>query len=234
MVILLLFISSQAFAKNTEIIIAAGAGYKQMVNDISAICVEDYDLKINGFFGNLGQIMAQISNSDKIEAVIADKTFFDTEKVQFSGPIHLGNGKLVLAWRKGIVLQNPADLQSEAIKAIAIPNTKKAIYGRAGLEFLTSSTLHASVKDKLVMVRTVPQVTSYIITGEVDAGFANLTDILKAQDKIGGFLLLESGYNPIEIRSMLLLEHRGSKSSTLYQQCLGSEKVKDIARKHGL
>ena len=42
-----------------------------------------------------------------------------------------------------------------------------------------------------MFVQTVPQVSSYLITGEADIGFINLTNALAIEDRIGGYILVD-------------------------------------------
>lgn len=218
----------------TEITVAAGAGFKKMVTDIAQICETDYGVKMNMSFGNLGQVMAQIKTTDLVDATIGDSRFFERAGLEFEDSYLIGNGKLVLGWRKGITLNTPSDITSDKIGRIAIPNTEKAIYGIAGTEYLESINLTDTVKDKLYIVATVPQVSSYLATGEVDAGFSNLTDIQGIKDKIGGFFLIENGYNQIDIITGIIKNRTNNKGLTKYKECINSDQVKEIAKKHGL
>ncbi|MFQ9867530.1 MAG: molybdate ABC transporter substrate-binding protein [Bilophila wadsworthia] len=96
-------------------------------------------------------------------------------------------------------MESPQDLQNPKIQSIGYPDKKGAIYGKAAERFLTQSGLRGPLKDKLRMFSTVPQVFSYLTTGELDAGFVN-TAVVKAQGKsIGGSIDIQSGYDPIEM-----------------------------------
>ena len=39
----------------------------------------------------------------------------------------------------------------------------------------------------------MPQVVSYLLTGEADAGFINLTEAKANKDKLGGYLIIPEG-----------------------------------------
>ena len=116
-----------------------------------------------------------------------------------------------------------------------MPDPKKAIYGRAGSEFLEKAGLTAAVKDKLLVVATVPQVTTYLLSGEVDAGFVNRTDVLDLGDKIGGYLEVDQSlYTPIVIGAGLLSTAKNPDNAKAFTAFLGSEKAKAVAKRHGM
>ena len=84
------------------------------------------------------------------------------------------------------------------------------------------------------MVATVPQVTTYIVTGEVDAGLANLTDVMGLGDKIGGHFKVDQNlYAPIIIGAGLLVGGQ-SQEAAAFIAFLGSAQGRELARKHGL
>jgi molybdate transport system substrate-binding protein len=221
-------------ASAAEVIVAAGAGYRKMVTEIAEACEKTNGLKVNMSFGNLGQIMAQVKTSGLIPAVVGDMGFFKKSGLEFAEIHKLGSGKLVLAWRKGLDIQSVGDIKTDKVKRLAIPNLEKAIYGRAGKQFLESSGMEAAVKDKLHIVATVPQVSSYLVTGEVDAGFSNLTDTMGVADKIGGYMVIEEGYQEISIVTGILKGHENEEGAKLYEECVDSDAVREIAKKHGL
>lgn len=49
------------------------------------------------------------------------------------------------------------------------------------------------------MVSMVPQVMSYVSRAEMDAGFVNLLAARQGKDKIGGFVAVKEGYEPIRM-----------------------------------
>ncbi|ADD69367.1 molybdenum ABC transporter, periplasmic molybdate-binding protein [Denitrovibrio acetiphilus DSM 12809] len=223
-----------SYAQTSEIVVASGAGFRKMVVDVSKTCEKDYGVKMNMSFGNLGQVIAQIKNTGLVEAVIGDERFLSKAGPEFAESHLIGKGKLVLIWRKGLDIKSVEDITTDKVGKLAIPNLQKAIYGRAGSEFLASKGMTEAVKDKLLVVATVPQVTSYIVTGEVDAGFSNLTDTLGSLDKIGGYILIEDGYKEINIITGIIKGFENTDAAAYYRRCITSAEVKEIAKKHGM
>ena len=109
-----------------------------------------------------------------------------------------------------------------------------AIYGKAAERFLTQSGLRGPLKDKLRMFSTVPQVFSYLTTGELDAGFVN-TAVVKAQGKsIGGSIDIQSGYDPIEMVAAVVKGAEKDPEVEAFLTFLQSDKARSVYAKHGL
>lgn len=180
--------------------IAAGAGYKKVVLKVIE-AYEKHGGAVDGFFGNMRQVSAQAKQSD-IALIIGDKNFLlNKSGLTIVKHDKVGEGKVVIVYPKeGQAITSAKSLLDDNIEKIAMPQPKKAIYGIAGEAFLKHEELYEKLKDKLYIVATVPQVMTYIIANEVDAGILNLTSALENKDKIGGYIEVNpKSYAPIEI-----------------------------------
>ena len=84
------------------------------------------------------------------------------------------------------------------------------------------------------MFSTVPQVFSYLTTGELDAGFVN-TAVVKAQGKsIGGSIDIQSGYDPIEMVAAVVKGAEKDPEVEAFLTFLQSDKARSVYAKHGL
>ena len=232
MSLLVLFLGATLSAESLKI--AAGAGYKKPLMDVLKV----YELthpKIDAMFGNMAQVFAQAKQGE-VSLLIGDKKFLEKQKeVVFSRYQTIGYGKAVIAYAQGVKLSKVEDLQASSITKIALPDTTKAIYGIAGMEFLKNSQLYDVIKDKVLIVATVPQVTTYVITHEVDVGIVNLTAALDAKDKIGGYLEIPASlYTPIEIVAGSLDTCSKNKECTDFVVFLNSDSAKEIFHRYGL
>lgn len=212
--------------------IAAGAGYKKPLIEI----IKEYEKngeKIDSIFGNLKQISTQASQTD-IALIIGDKNFLlKKSNLTFTDFKTLGEGKLVIAYPTGKTLNSIEDLTKNEIQKISMPQPSKAIYGIAGEEFLKNSALYEKVKDKLLIVATVPQAMTYVLTNEVDASLINLTETIANKKKIGGYILVDKKYySPIEIVVGKL--NNCTKKCENFLEFLTSETSKSIFEKYGL
>jgi len=222
-------------AQAETLTIAAGAGYKKLVTELAKVYETETGNKPELIFGNMGQVVAQAKGSGVVDIIIGEKGFLDKAELGFTSFTPIGRGVLVLAWPKGKKLAAATDVAKPEVKRLAMPDPKKAIYGRAGSEFLEKAGLTAAVKDKLLVVATVPQVTTYLLSGEVDAGFVNRTDVLDLGDKIGGYLEVDQSlYTPIVIGAGLLSTAKNPDNAKAFTAFLGSEKAKAVAKRHGM
>lgn len=230
---LVLCLAGNAMAEN--LLIASGAGYKKLVTDLAAAFQKESGIKPELSFGNMGQVTSQAKAGGVIDVVIGEKGFLESAGLSFAGSAEIGRGILVLAWPKGKTLTAATDVAKPEIKRLAMPDPKKAIYGRAASQFLKSAGLTQKVADKLLVVATVPQVTTYIVSGEVDAGFVNLTDVMGLGNSIGGFLKVDQPqYAPIVIVAETLSEAPNAATAKKFSAFLATPAAKAIAQKHGM
>lgn len=215
--------------------IAVGAGYKKPIVEVLKAYEERGYGKIDAMYGNMAQIFAHAKQME-IALVIADKKFLEKQKeLSFVNYQNIGTGIAVIAYAKGVSFDSIEDLTNEGIKSIAMPEAKKAIYGDAGMEFLNNAKFYDRVKEKLLVVATVPQVSSYVSTHEVDVGIINLTAALDSIDKIGGYIKIpQAYYTPIEIVAGSLKACESDKACQNFLMFLQTPQAKEIFVKYGL
>ena len=226
---------SVAFAG--ELSVTTGAGYTQMVKELCAAYKEASGKNIQEMYGgNIGQQLAQIEAGSGVNIMITDKGTLEDAKtnVKFDTFVPLGKTVLVLAWRKGLSLSSPYDLLFDDVKSVCFPDPKAAIYGRAALAFLESSGIKNKISDKISQVSTVPQVFSYLVSGEMDAGFVNRVVVRSGGEKIGGFLEIENGYPPLNMVAAVVKGQHAKPEVKNYLDFLKTEKGKEILKKHGV
>ncbi|GAA5232251.1 molybdate ABC transporter substrate-binding protein [Verticiella sediminum] len=219
-------------AQADELTIAAGAGYRRPVTEAIAAYEAQSGAKVGQVYGNLGQVFAQARESGRIGMVCGDRAMLEkAEGLAFTRFVPLGQGRLVVGYRQGLSLGAPEEIARDDIKRVAIPDEKNAVYGVAGRQYLDKSGLSAKVDAKLLAVATVPQVTAYLVSGEVDAGLLNASDAMGAQDKIGGYLPVDPAlYEPIRIDCGVLDE----RAAQGLAEFLDTDAVRDIAKKYGM
>ncbi len=224
--------ASQAWA---EPAVTTGAGYMPMVKELAAAYRDAGGGKIQeAYGGNLGQMLAQVEAGSGVNIVISDKgtLLASKSKVKFAKMQPLGLTVLVLAWRKGLDLASPKDLLSDSVKSVAYPDPKAAIYGRAAAKYLETTGLGAKISSKVRQVSTVPQVFSYLVSGEMDAGFVNRTAARAGAQKIGGSMEIPSGYPPIEMTAAAVAG--GEKDAAPFMDFLKTDRARAILKKHGV
>lgn len=234
--LLLLFtLATTLLYAEQEFKIAAAAGYKKPLQEVLKAYRQDGGSPVKAIFGNVRQISVQAKHTD-IALLIGDRNYLrDQSGLDFDGFTSLGTGKLVLAYPKNTTLTTFSDLAQKRVHSIAIAKPSKAIYGIAAATFLQRSGLHETVKERLRIVATVPQVTAYLVAKEVDAGLINLTAALANEKELGGYLVIpQQYYEKIDIVAGTLPECSRSRDCQTFLDYLRSEQAAEIFKKHGL
>lgn len=234
---LLLALSLNASLSARELMIASGAGYKKPVMEVIQAFEAQTGIEVDAVFGNLQMVAGQAAQTDDISCIIGDRKFLKklTERVTFAEYQEIGKGILVLAYRKGIELNQPEDMATDAVHTLFMPQDGKAIYGIAGTEALKAYGYDVLLTSKVTQVATVPQVVSYLLTGEADAGFINLTEALANSDKLGGYLVIpQDKYTGIAIVSGVVLGFQADPRTVEFLEFLKSPQAVEIFSKYGL
>lgn len=222
--------------KVEELWIASGAGYKKPIMEISTRFYNKSGIKINQIFGNMQAVSVQVKQSGQIGILIGDKNFLKnkTMGMEYDSYTPMGKGILVLAYPKSVKLTSISDILNDNIKRISMPDTVKAIYGKAAMELLSSRHYYNRIKEKIILSATVPQVSSYLVSGEVDAGFINLTDAIGLKDKIGGYITIINGYTSIQIVAGIIKGYEEDNATIEFINYLKTDECKDILTRFGL
>ena len=223
-----------------EVTVTTGAGYVKMVQAlVDAYRTQTKAQVGTAFGGNIGQMLAQVREGGKVNLVISDATSlqkFSKELKDLKTGVKLGDTPLIVAWRKGVTLSGPEDLAKNDIKRVAMPDPKAAVYGRAATEYLASSGLGKKLGDRVNVASTVPQVMSYVLRGEMDAGFVNLVAARGNKDKIGGFIAIKDGYKPVVMTAVPVKDLKAQDKADVeaFMAFLASDKATPILNKFGV
>lgn len=230
--LMLLFLVPAAHAED-KAVLASGAGYKKMVNALNTAYQKATGQSLDLLFGNMARVTTLARQSGKVDIVLGDQSFLKKAGLPMAVQQKLGKGKLVLAFAKGGKYNSIKGLDTAG--RIALPDVKKAIYGKAAREFLLNTGHLPAIQPRLVEVATIPQVFSYLATNEVDMGFMNLTHTLNVADKIGGYVVLdEKEYSPILIMAALLDGSGRAEQAKAFLAFLKTPEAKRIIQANGL
>lgn len=229
----LLLIALPALATENALLIASGAGYKAVVEPLAEAYTKRTGVPVERIYGNMAQILGQALNSGKVDVLVGEVSLLQSASLSLGERIDMGQGRLVLAWPKG----KPAvtDLSATSVRRIALADTTKAIYGRAASQYLEKSGQYEAIKDKLLVVGTVPQVFTYLASGDVDAGFLNLTQAVTVKNQLGGYSEIDADlYEPITIACFALTTSTNLDAVQGFQRFLGTDEARAIMVAHGL
>lgn len=216
--------------------VTTGAGYKQMVEELGKAYRELGEPLEEMYGGPIGQVLVQIKQGSGADVVISDRGALEaaSQGLEFGRIEPLGDTVLVLAWRKGLSLESPKDLEKQEFARVAMPDPKAAIYGRAASAFLKSSGIGEKLGERLAVVSTVPQVFSYLASGEMDAGFVNRVMVLNGGQKLGGWLEIAEGYPPLRMVAAVVQGRETDAGVLSFLEFLKGEKGKEILKRHGI
>lgn len=207
----------------------AAAGYKKPLEVLLTQFSQASGHEVKRFYGNVSQVLKQAELDGRVDLVVGDEAFIQKSGLSVVESASLGQGVLVLVYRKGVEVNALSQLNS---LRVAMAEPKQAIFGQATQQWLTN---HTDIKiADLKQVSTIPQVMAYISSGEVDAGFVNLTEALASSGKIGGYLTLDAkDYTPIRIQAARL-DAVDSAALTDLMTFLRSESAQQQLRSFGL
>jgi len=171
-------------------------------------------------------MLAQADAND-LSIVIGDEAFLGSQdKVPVKEMANLGKGELYFITNAEI-----KDISEIGTLAkLAIPQSAKTIYGGAAAEYIAN----AGIKSEIIEVASVPQVSTYVISGDVDGGFVNATEAAALAGKVRTALLISEGYKPIKIVAARLEACDREAACERFLEILQSEKSQEIFAKFGL
>lgn len=216
------------------LLVAAGAGYRKPVMELLEDFSKSSGMRTEASFGNMRQVETQARQNPDIALMIGDRAFLEpmglAERFQ-----PLGRGRLVLVTARGQAIATLADLREPRFRRIALPDRAKAVYGNAAATCLARLGLAQPLAGRLVEVATVPQVSAYVATGEVDAGFLNRTEALALQGRAGAAIdAPQDCYDPIELSVGVLKGRAGGAAARAFLDYLASPAVRQVLERHGM
>ena len=115
-----------------ETAVTTGMGYKKMLSELCALYKQESGKQLTEVYsGTIGQSLAQYKAGSGVSVFVSDRQTLEDSDVSFASFQPLGTAVLVLAWKKGLNVESPQDLQSPKIRSIGYPDKKGAIYGKA-------------------------------------------------------------------------------------------------------
>jgi len=225
---------AQAQTTDASLLVAAGAGYRRPVTQLLEGFSQASGIRAEGSFGNMKQVQAQAQQNPDIVVLIGDRVFLEPMGLAENWQL-LGKGTLVLVTAKGQTIQSLDDLRDARFKRIALPDHERAVYGRAATMCLEKLGLTQVLGERLLEVQTVPQVGAYLATGEVDAGFVNLTEALALEGRTGQRLEApQSCYTPIELSAGVIKGKGNQAAVRAFVDYLNSAAARQILARHGM
>lgn len=216
------------------VLVAAIGGYRKPVLELVEAFRKETGFEAQAAFGHIKQIETQARQNPEVAFLIGDRSLLEPTGL-FSRFDRLGTGRLVLVARKGKPLASPDDLKGPAFGRIALAHRTRTVFGGAADTCMKRLNLAGMLAPKLIEVEGVPQVGSYVASGEVDAGFVNATEALAIADRAGPSLdMPQTCYEPIEISLGTVRERTLTAAQSRFQTFLQGDTARRIMAAHGL
>ena len=223
------------YAGHGKILLASGAGYRAIVDDLADRFEEESTIQVERIYGNMARVTAQARVAGTVDLVVGDAAFLKNAKLPFSMTRDVGKGRLVAIFAKDNPITSAADMENPWITRIAMPDSTKAIYGKAAMEYLENMGLYRKLAPKILTVATVPQAASYVISGDVDVALINMIHANQIKDKIGGYIQLdEQAYSPISIVIGVMEGSSATEECREFLRFLQTGKARKIISAHGM
>ncbi len=221
---------------NAQVVVTTGAGYIKMVNALTQAYQAQTDKEVaKAVGGNIGQMLAQVAQGNGVNLVISDTGALDKFQAHLGGDrLALGDTPLVMIWRKGLSLKSPEAIVEPDVKTVAHPDPKAAIYGRSAAKWLKNTGIGEKIKDKIRSASSVPQVYSYVATGNMDVGFVNLLAYRNAPEKVAGHFEIRDHGAIIHMAAQPVKGAENDADVKDFMKFLGTPKAHAIMDKFGV
>lgn len=169
-------------AETGDITVSAAISLKNAFEAIDKLYESRHNVKVFLNFGASGDLAKQIEGGAPAD-VFASAAQKDMDMLEGKGLLSqgtrvnfAGNSVVLIVPLQGTLLKGFEDLNTAAVKKIAVGSPKTVPAGRYAAEVLDYYKLASAIKDKLVFTENVRQALDYVARGEVDAGIVYATD----------------------------------------------------------
>ncbi len=235
----LLVVSAHTHAGQAQIAVAAN--FAEPIKAIAAVLQKTTGHTITVTLGSTGKLYAQIQNGAPFDVLLSADTQTPAKLAQ-EGLAQSGSrftyatGKLVL-WSanntkvdaKGEILRSPG------LRKVSYANPKTAPYGAAAVQVMGKLGLSSTLEPKLVQGESIGQTYTFAATGNADAGFVALSQVLEGGRLKSGSMwaIPQNLYDPIRQDAVVLQHGAGNDAAQALVQLLKSPNIKDLIRSYG-
>jgi molybdate transport system substrate-binding protein len=222
-----------------ETTIAVAANFNFAMEELVTAFEAESGHTVNVAYGSSGRLYAQIVNGapyqlffsadqEKPEALVKEGLAEESNRFTYA------TGTLLLWW-----LESDKDikeaLDNRSLERIAIANPRLAPYGQAAMQVLESLGLDEPYESRLVMGENVSQVYQFVATGNVDAGFIALSQIIQFDKPLlgTGWIVPEPLHDPIYQDVVLLNNAENNLAAKAFLEFMRGEQAKTIIDRFG-
>jgi molybdate transport system substrate-binding protein len=186
-----------------QVHIAAASDARAAFEEIQPAFEEACDCDVVFTFGSSGTLATQIEEGLPIDAFFSANESY-IAKLEEGGFIEYGSvevyaiGRIVIAVPAGrAIIERLEDLTDDSIRRVSVANPEHAPYGLAAKQALEAAGVWEQVEPRLVLGENASQATTFVQTGDADAGIIPLSLAIQNTDELAYTLIDESLHAPL-------------------------------------
>ncbi len=224
-----------------DVSVAVAANFSAPAQKLAQAFEQDSGHRLRLSPGSTGSLYAQIRNGAPFQVLLAadDATPFKLEQegLGIAGTrMTYATGRLALWSRQaGLVDAQGALLRSPQLQRLAVANPRLAPYGAAAWEAMTNLGVLADLQPRLVQGDNIAQTYQFVATGNAQAGFVALSQVLQDGQLREGSLwrVPQTLHTPLRQDAVLLKPGQDSAAARALLAYLRSDKARTIIRSFG-
>lgn len=230
---------SQSKEENVELTISAAASLKEAMGDIEPLFTKKYpNVKLTFNFGSSGSLQQQIEQGAPADVFISAgqkqmKALQDKSLMVDDTCKDLVLNKLVLVGSTDTKITSINDLNTDAVKKIAVGEPTSVPAGKYADEVLKNTKIYDSVSSKLVFAKDVKEVLAWATSGNADVGFVYLSDALSNKSSKIIETIPDDLHSSITYPIGVVKSTKHSEEAKNFASFLSSEDSKKIFEKYG-
>ena len=213
---------AQAIHGNSSLRIAVAANFRAPFEMLGAQFAQANGVEIAPVFGASGLLATQIRQGAPFDA------FFSADMARPQALVDdgLAHGPVRLYARGRVALWAPrriAGLAGLGFERIGLPNPKLAPYGQAAVECLQTLQLWERHRDGLVFGSNVAQVTHFLVSGALPAGFVALGQLMAQEAPAEQYWVCpQQAHKPIDQGAVLMRGAAGQAAASFLDFMTGA------------
>ncbi len=229
-------------SSSDEVHVGVASNFVSVAEDLARNFETATAHQISVVTGSTGKLYAQILNGAPF-AVFMSADEFRPRLLEEAGKTIPGSrftyafGSLALWSRRSFPEGSSLAgiLTHASVRRIAIPNPELAPFGKAALETLSRLDIADQVAEKLVYAENVGQAFTFAATGNADAGFVSMSNLVGQTADGHGFLVPvpASLHAPIRQDAVALLRADGNEAALAFMDFLKSGEALSVISGYG-
>ncbi|MEC3884364.1 molybdate ABC transporter substrate-binding protein [Halobacillus sp. HZG1] len=240
--IIVLFLCSCAApseSSETNIKIAAASSLKDVMEELTPLFEEQYNIEIETIYGGSGKLARQIEQGAPVDVFLsADLRWIELLKkeslVEKDTYIEFATNQIVLIGHDSTShLNTIQELELTKNEQLAVGNPESVPAGTYTKQALERIQLWRGLEDQMIFGSDVRQVLAYVESGQVDYGFVYASDAL-ISDQVRTLTKVDPTlHDSIVYAGIILSKSRTKKSGEQFLSFLKSDQATEIYKSYG-